>query len=104
MYSDVLDDTKCISYIYLNKKMHTGGKGSYYVMEVDYRGEIYNVSLTERMFNKIDNGFLPKLFHTPDDEIITNWNLIIAKRVLIVSILGFLISSVIFLLLLFKKK
>lgn len=73
-------------------------------MEVDFDNQVYDVSLTKAQFSDVENGNYPKLFLTEDNELITNWNLIIAKRVIVVTAIGFLISVVSFFVLISRRK
>lgn len=104
IYTEVLNDNENVSYSYLNKKVHSGGKGKYYTMEVDFDNQVYDVSLTKAQFSDIESGNFPKLFLTEDNELITNWNLIITKRVIVVTAIGFLISVVSFFVLISRRK
>lgn len=104
IYTEVLNDNENVSYSYLNKKVYSGGKGKYYTMEVDFDNQVYDVSLTKAQFSDIESGNYPKLFLTEDNELITNWNLIITKRVIVVTAIGFLISVVSFFVLISRRK
>lgn len=104
IYTEVLSDGKNVSYTYLNKMIHSGGKGKYYIMEVDFDNKVYDVSLTRVQFSEVEKGNLPQLFLTKQDELITNWNLILAKRVIVVTAIGFLISVVSFFVLISRRK
>jgi len=104
IYTKVLNDNENVNYSYLNKTVHSGGKGKYYTMEVDFDNQVYDVSLTKAQFSDVENGNYPKLFLTEDNELITNWNLIIAKRVIVVTAIGFLISVVSFFVLISRRK
>jgi len=73
-------------------------------MEVDFDNKVYDVSLTRVQFSEVEKGNLPQLFLTKQDELITDWNLIIAKRVIVVTAIGFLISIITFFVLISKKK
>ena len=96
IYTKVLNDNENVNYSYLNKTVHSGGKGKYYTMQVDFDNQVYDVSLTSQQFSDVENGNYPKLFLTEDNELITNWDLTIVKRFFIISTIGFLISAVSF--------
>ena len=104
IYTEVLNDNVNVNYSILSKKIHSGGRGQYFSMQVDSDNKIHNVSLTKAQFTEVEKGNLPKLFLTEDNELITNWNLIIAKRTSVISIIGFLISGITFFYLLLKKR
>ncbi|WP_177762619.1 hypothetical protein [Flavobacterium sp. I3-2] len=104
IYTEVLSDGKNVSYTYLNKTIHSGGKGKYYIMEVEFDNRVYDVSLTEKQLSEIDKRNYPKLFLTKQDGLITDWNLILAKRVIVVTAIGFLISVVSFFVLISRRK
>lgn len=103
IYTKVLNDNENVNYSYLNKTDHSGGKGKYYTMEVDFDNQVYDVSLTSQQFSDVENGNYPKLFLTEDNELITNWDLTIVKRFFIISTIGFLISAVSFFLLISRR-
>ncbi len=90
-YNKVLNEENSIEYVYLDKTKHSGGKGEHYDMRINYLNSVYRVSITYKIFKEIDKGELPKLFITPENEVITNWNMTIAKRGIIASFIGLFI-------------
>ena len=104
IYTEVLNDNVNVNYSILSKKIHSGGKGKYYTMQVDFDNQVYDVSLTSQQFSDVESGNYPKLFHTKDNELISYWNLIIAKRVIVVTAIGFLITVVYFFVLISRRK
>ena len=102
IYDKVLNHENNIEYTYLDKTRHSGGKGEHYDMRVNYRGQLYRISITYKIFKEIEEGEFPELFITPQNEVITNWNMTMSIRGIITSGIGLLIC--IFILIYFKIK
>lgn len=104
IYNKVLNEENSIEYVFLDKTKHSGGKGEHYDMRISYLNNVYRVSITYKIFTKIDKGELPKLFITPQNEVITNWNMTIAKRGIIASFIGLFIFILVLIYFRFIKR
>lgn len=102
IYKDVLKINHKIEYTYLNKIKNSGGRGEHYNMRIKYIDAVYKISITNKMFDDIDKGILPELFITPQNEVISNWNMILAKRGVFITSLGVILCLL--LLILLKRK
>jgi hypothetical protein len=85
-----------IDYTIKEKKEHKG-RGSSYTMSVLYKQKLYEVTITSRTFENVDNDKLPILFYNPTMDIVfEKWKLTQAKRAIGIS--SIMILLVVFLI------
>lgn len=61
---------------------HTGGRGIYHTLSANYKGKVYKVDITNKMYDAINKGVLPDFYYSKTcDKLISEWTVEVCLRV-----------------------
>jgi hypothetical protein len=98
LYSNVVSNTKAISYILKDTKIHSGGRGNHYSGNVYYNKKIYYIDLTSKMKYYLDHNKPLILYYCAEnDSVISTWDITLQFRLLLLNTLFGVVTLLLYL-------
>ena len=96
--NSVIENTSPVEYYFISKKEVKGGRGSYYIMSINYNNDIKTIHITSKEFENLNYNVKPKVFYNRSNKsFLTSFSRLIYMR------FSLLIFLILFILLIFKN-
>jgi len=90
----IVNTTSPITYRFVKAATHSGGRGSHYDATISFNDKEYEVNSTGAMNADLEKGKKPLLYYVEeDDKIISDWDVKLKFRLLLLAFFGFVIFT-----------